>query len=88
MNSFTSYINYNNQLCEKHFYNLAVKAQNTAGNDPGLNYLLVKIGYKVLYYNKYNQNIIPIIKKACQIVDDPGLLSNAQNEAITEILNN
>ena len=64
MNSFTSYINYNNQLCEKHFYNLAVKSANTAGNDPGLNYLLVKIGYKVLYYNKHNQNIIPIIKKA------------------------
>lgn len=88
MNSFTSYGNYNNQLCEKYFYNLAVEAEKTAGNDVGLNYLLLKICYKVLYYNKYNQNIIPIIKNSCQIINNPTLISNAQNEAINEILNN
>lgn len=82
MNTLSDYKDYNKKKLERHFFNLALEQEKTAGNDIGINQEVVRLAYTVILLNKHNQDAIIIMNKACKIINDNSLVDISKELAV------
>ena len=85
MNSFGDYKDYNKKRFEKLFFNQAKEVEKTAGTDPGAHLEILRLGFKVLELNKYNQDAIIMINKSCKVINDDMQVQAQKDAAKLEI---
>ena len=85
MNTLSDYKDYNKKRLERHYFNLATKLEETAGNDIGKNTELVRLSYTVILLNKYNQDAIIMLNKACKVINNSNIVSSTKQLALNAL---